>query len=232
MDRNMQSTQRALALVAIAVASFAVWGAPAAPVRAAAPAPARTPLRTLTLTDTSGQKYQTVVTVTTLQKPAATTPEVEQPAVTIYKITPGGRQKIWTAPPSVIPKVQRVSSSPMGWLPLQLIVGPLTPAPLLPEREPQVVFTVHQASADCGTTDVPVIGLGNGSPRVLATVENFCALAFTVSGKTLVLTGPGYKSTDPLCCPSMPKAVARLGYYNGAWKLVPHYFKLVVPPKG
>jgi hypothetical protein len=233
MQRSMKSTTCATrALVAILGGSLAVLSALAAPAWAATPAPSATSARTLTLTDADGQKYQAVVTIKVLQAPTASTPEVQQPALTIYKVTSSGRDKIWSAPPTVIPRVERVSKDPMGWLPLELLVGPLTPVSLLPGKGQQLAFTVHQAGADCGSSSIPVIGLGGGSPRMLVSVSNFCELGFTVAGKSLVLTGPAYKSTDPLCCPSTPKASAKLTYQNGAWKLAPHYFRLVVPPKG
>jgi hypothetical protein len=66
---------------------------------------------------------------------------------------------------------------------------------------------------------------------VLASIQNPCSLAVTVTATRLILSGPGYKSSDPLCCPSTPKAQASLSYTGDAWRLTPHWFTLTVPPK-
>ena len=133
---------------------------------AALPATAAT---TVNLTDATGTKYQAEVTHRVLQAKTATTPEIDQPAVTIYKVTSSGRSKLWTAPPTVVPTVQRVSKSPMGWLPLELTVTSLGAARLIPGAADQLVFAVHEASADCGSASVVVIGLGGGHPADVAT---------------------------------------------------------------
>jgi hypothetical protein len=195
---------------------------------AALPATATT---TVSLTDATGTKYQAEVTHRVLQAKTATTPEIDQPAVTIYKVTSSGRSKVWTAPPAVVPTVQRVSKSPMGWLPLELTVSSLGAARLIPSAGDQLVFAVHEASADCGSASVAVIGLGGGHPAAVASVQNPCSLAVAVTATRLILSGPGYKRSDPLCCPSTPKAQASLAYSDGAWRLTPHVFTLSVPPK-
>jgi hypothetical protein len=195
---------------------------------AALPATAAT---TVNLTDASGTKYQAELTRHVLQAKTATTPEIDQPAVTIYRVTSSGRTKVWTAPPTVVPTVQRVSKSPMGWLPLELTVTSLGAARLIPGAGDQLVFAVHEASADCGSASVAVIGLGGGHPADVATVQNPCSLALAVTATRLILSGPGYKRSDPLCCPSTPKAQASLAYSDGAWRLTPHVFTLTVPPK-
>jgi hypothetical protein len=186
---------------------------------------------TVDLTDATGTKYQAEVTHRVLQAKTATTPEIDQPVVTIYKVTPSGRNKVWTAPPTIVPVVERLSKSTMGWAPLQLTVTSLSAARLIPGAGQQLVFAVHEASADCGSADVAVIGLGGGRPADVALVQNPCSLAVTVTATRLILSGPGYKRSDPLCCPSTPKAQASLAYSDGAWRLSPHVFTLTVPPK-
>lgn len=196
----------------------------------AQPAPAEH--STVVLVGPGGVKYQAVLTQRTLQAKTSTTPQITQSTVAIYRVTLGGREKIWISPSSVVPKVHRVSDYPMGWQPLVLLVSSLTAASLVPGQGQQLVFSVHQSSADCGSASVHVIGLGEGSAHELASVQNFCDLTFTVSKDHLALKGPAYKSSDPLCCPSMPKAQATLSYSSGQWKLTPSYYKLAVPPKG
>lgn len=186
---------------------------------------------TVTLIGPGGGKYQAVLTQRTLQAKTSTTPEITQSTVAIYRVTLGGREKVWVAPSSVVPKVRRVSDYPMGWQPLVLLVSALTAASLVPGQGQQLVFSVHQSSADCGSASVHVIGLGVGTAHELASVQNFCDLTFTVSKDHLILKGPAYKSSDPLCCPSMPKAQATLSYSSVQWKLTPNYYKLTVPPK-
>ncbi len=213
------STRRAACYAAALSATLALGALPAAAAT------------TVDLTDATGTKYQAEVTHRVLQAKTATTPEIDQPAVTIYKVTSSGRSKLWTAPPTVVPTVQRVSKSPMGWLPLELTVTSLGAARLIPGAADQLVFAVHEASADCGSASVAVIGLGGGRPADVATVQNPCSLAVTVTATRLVLSGPGYKRSDPLCCPSTPKAQASLAYSDDAWRLSPHVFTLTVPPK-
>jgi hypothetical protein len=185
----------------------------------------------IALTAASGDRYEAVVTQRVLQAKTATTPLIVQPALTLYKRSGGSRVKVWTAPPSIIPKVTRVSNYPMGWQPLQLQVSALSAASLMAGRGQQLVVGVHESSADCGMASVHVIELANGSARLVATVENFCDLASAVAGNTLVLTGPGYGPNDALCCPSKPKAQAKLAYARGGWSLQPKSFKLTVAPQ-
>jgi hypothetical protein len=192
------------------------------------PAPAEH--STVTLIGPGGGKYQAVLTQRTLQAKTSTTPQITQSTVAIYRVTLGGREKVWIAPSSVVPKVHRVSNYPMGWQPLMLLVSSLSAASLVPGQGQQLVFSVHESSADCGTASVHVIGLGVGTAHELASVQNFCDLTFTVAKDHLVLKGPAYKSSDPLCCPSMPKAQATLSSVDGGWKLTPNYYKLSVPP--
>lgn len=205
---------------ALAVASLLTLSAPAT----ADPA--------VTFTGLAGTKYQAVVTRTVLQAATATSPLITQPSLVVYKIAAGGRQKIWTAPPSVIPLVKRISKYPLGWFPLQIEIGPMTAAALVPDAGQQLLVRVHQAGADCGAASVHVIGFTGDALRELAHVDNYCTLSFAVAGSSVVFTGPGYKPTDALCCPSTPKAQATLRYASGAWKLTPMRFKLAVVAPG
>jgi hypothetical protein len=222
MDEMSKSPRRRRALRCVFGACLLVCSTVAASAPAAASG-------SVTLTGPNGTKYQAVVTQVVLQVRTPTTPTILQPALSIYELGPHGRQKVWTAPPSVVPRLQRVSKYPMGWLPLVEVVSSLTAAPLVPDKGQQLVFAVQESAADCGSTSVHVVGLTGDSWHDIVSVQNFCALAFTISGKNVNLTGPGYKSSDPLCCPSTPKATATLSYRNGAWKIVPPIFKLTIP---
>jgi len=47
---------------------------------------------------------------------------------------------------------------------------------------------------------------------------------------TIVLHGPYYNASAPLCCPTKPNASAILRYANGRWTERPQYFKLASWP--
>ena len=112
---------RLAAFTALVVASLLTLRAPAA----------ADPM--VTFTGLAGAKYQAVVTRRVLQAATSTSPLITQPSLVVYKIGAGGRQKVWTAPASVIPIVKRISQYPMGWYPLQIEIGPMVAGSLVPD---------------------------------------------------------------------------------------------------
>jgi len=100
----------------------------------------------------------------------------------------------------------------------------------------QVVVQSHEAGADCGGAVVTVFTANSSGAVVPAvSVRNGCELKATIAhAKTpgardaIVLRGPYYNATAPLCCPTKTKAAAVLSYRNGKWAEIPNYYEIFV----
>ena len=126
------------------------------------------------------------------------------------------------------------------WFPLQTLqiggVGEFMQAAVQ-----QVIVQSHEAGADCGGATVSVLTVAKGAVVPAVSVRNGCALKATVTHShsstvrdSIVLSGPYYNSTAPMCCPTKSKAAAVLSYRNGRWTETPKYFEVFVgkfPPQ-
>lgn len=131
-------------------------------------------------------------------------------------------------------KVTRNSGSPM-WFPIQSLqiagAGEFVRAGVQ-----QLVVQSHEAGADCGGAVVTVLAANaNGSVVPAVSVRNGCALKATIAHATtpgahdaIVLSGPYYNASAPLCCPTKAKATAVLSYRNGRWSVRPNYYEMFV----
>lgn len=90
-----------------------------------------------------------------------------------------------------------------------------------------LVVQTHESSADCGGSTVTVFGLDQTQHvEPVAQAKNPCSLTGTITHTTsgidtLELSGPYYAKDAALCCPTKPKATARLHYMDGKWMLTP-----------
>jgi hypothetical protein len=128
-------------------------------------------------------------------------------------------------------KLSHTSDASM-WFPAQSgsIVGA---AQLMGSGIEQLVVVTHQTGADCGSADLTIFAYDSKKQKVVpaATVENGCELQVKIvhdakGADTLLLSGPYYNDTAPMCCPTKPKASATLSYINGTWVEKPNYYKL------
>jgi hypothetical protein len=123
------------------------------------------------------------------------------------------------------------SSDASMWFPAQSgeIIGA---AQLMQPGVEQLIVLTHQAGADCGSADLTIFAFDPKKQKVVpaATVENGCDLSVKIvhgsGGDSLLLSGPYYNETAPMCCPTKPKASATLSYVNGTWVERPKYYKL------
>jgi len=106
----------------------------------------------------------------------------------------------------------------------------------------QLIVSSHEMGADCGSATVTVLGTNaSGGVVPLVSVRNGCSLKATLAHAStpgardaIVLSGPYYNATAPMCCPTKPKAAAVLAYRNGKWTETPKYFAFYVgkfPPE-
>lgn len=116
------------------------------------------------------------------------------------------------------------------WFPHQS-VHTLATARLMNGTDEQLVVLSHQSGADCGSADLTVFGYDAAKRRIVpaVTVKNGCDLRVQVvhgaNGRdSLELSGPYYNATAPMCCPTKPKASAKLVYVNGSWMEQPNYY--------
>lgn len=127
-------------------------------------------------------------------------------------------------------KLEHTSDASM-WFPSQSgkIIGS---AQLMGPAIEQLVVLTHQAGADCGSADLTIFRYDFKKNKIVpaATVQNGCDLSVKIvhgsNGDTLLLSGPYYNESAPMCCPTKPKASATLSYANGKWVVKPNYFKL------
>ena len=95
------------------------------------------------------------------------------------------------------------------------------------------VVQIHEAAADCGSSTVAIIGLTKKyQPTIRTSVRNGCDLQASIvkygQMQAVQLTGPYYGPKAAMCCPTKPKATARLTYSGQirGWNVTPNYFKL------
>jgi hypothetical protein len=128
-------------------------------------------------------------------------------------------------------KVTQASGGAKMWFPVQTLhiagVGEFMQAGVQ-----QLVVQSHEMAADCGAAVVTVFATNsNGGVVPAVSVRNGCDLKATVAHSSsgsvrdsIVLSGPYYNATAPMCCPTKPKAAAVLSYRNGTWTETPKYF--------
>jgi hypothetical protein len=138
-------------------------------------------------------------------------------------------------------KVTQATEGVKMWYPLQSLqiagVGEFMQAGVQ-----QLVVQSHETGADCGSATVSVFAAnasGNVVPAV--SIRNGCALKATIAHSSsgtvrdsILLSGPYYNSTAPMCCPTKSKAAAVLSFRNGTWTERPKYFEFFVgklPPQ-
>jgi hypothetical protein len=152
--------------------------------------------------------------------------------ISIYAINDTTYQLKYQSPANGGPydKLTHTSDASM-WFPAQSgsIVGA---AQLMGQGVEQLIVLTHQTGADCGSADLTIFAYDYKKNKVVpaATVQNGCDLSAKIvhgsRGDTLVLSGPYYNASAPMCCPTMPKASATLSYLNGKWVEKPNYYKL------
>ena len=149
--------------------------------------------------------------------------------VSIYRLRQGAYRLNYQTPRNGGPlaRVEQANGAKM-WFPIQTvkIVGT---AGLMHRGISQLVVASHEMAADCGSAAITVFATkpgGNVGPVV--TVGNPCDLNAKIGadGASLELTGPYYKASAPLCCPTKNNATATLRYVNGKWNESPNYFKI------
>ncbi|MEO6834555.1 MAG: hypothetical protein ABI231_01420 [Candidatus Tumulicola sp.] len=118
------------------------------------------------------------------------------------------------------------------WFPVQTlqIVGN---AELMQSGVQQLVVQSHETGADCGAATVTVFATGSSGKVVPAvSLRNGCDLKATLAPAhgnvrdAIVLSGPYYNATAPMCCPTKARATAVLSYRGGKWIETPKYFAL------
>lgn len=128
-------------------------------------------------------------------------------------------------------RVTRVGSTG-GWLPaqdLKIIGAGVFEKPAIE----QLVVQSYEAAADCGMGAVTVFAYDFKTNTVhpVAIVKNYCRLSASIvrggDADAIVLSGPYYSSSAPLCCPTKASVTAALRYRNGKWVETPEYFPLV-----
>jgi hypothetical protein len=99
------------------------------------------------------------------------------------------------------------------------------------------VVQIHESAADCGSSTVAVLGVTGRSfvvgPRVRVT--NGCDLQASIvkygQMQAAQLTGPYYGPKAAMCCPTKPKATAKLTYSGSirGWSVTPNYYTIHSP---
>jgi hypothetical protein len=128
--------------------------------------------------------------------------------------------------------VKQAAGGAKMWFPLQTLRIAGTAALMQPGVQ-QLVVQSHESAADCGLSTVTIFAT-NASGKIVpaASVRNYCDLRATIAHghgsvpDTIVLSGPYYNKTAPLCCPTKPKGAAVLRYRNGTWTETPNLFPL------
>jgi hypothetical protein len=95
------------------------------------------------------------------------------------------------------------------------------------------VVQVHEAAADCGSSTVAVFGASRSmNAGVRVAVQNGCDLQASIvkygQMQAVQLAGPYYGPKAAMCCPTKPKASAKLTYSGQirGWSITPPYFKV------
>ncbi|MGA8535085.1 MAG: hypothetical protein WB615_13335 [Candidatus Tumulicola sp.] len=128
-------------------------------------------------------------------------------------------------------KVTQAAGGAKMWFPVQTLQIAGVGAFVQPGVQ-QLVVQSHEMAADCGSATVTVLATNaTGTVVPAVSVRNGCDLKATVTHSSsgtvrdaIVLSGPYYNATAPMCCPTKPKAAAVLSYRNGAWTETPKYF--------
>jgi len=95
------------------------------------------------------------------------------------------------------------------------------------------VVQIHESAADCGSSTVAVFGAGSSmKPRVRTAVQNGCGLEASIvkygQMQAVQLTGPYYGPKAAMCCPTKPKATAKLTNWGAirGWSVTPDYYRI------
>jgi hypothetical protein len=149
--------------------------------------------------------------------------------LSIYELRRGAYRLRYESPRNGGPlsHVEQANGAKM-WFPVQeaRIVGA---AQLMGSSAQQLVVRSHEMAADCGSAKVTIFASAPGGTIAPAvTVGNPCDLSAKIraDGAAVEVTGPYYKTSAPLCCPTKPNATAVLQYASGKWTVSPDYFKI------
>lgn len=154
--------------------------------------------------------------------------------LSIYSIDETTYRRKYESPANGGP-LSTVEKAPGGssmWYPLQTmqIVGS---AELVKSGVQQLVVQSHETGADCGSAIVSVFTVdAKGAVVPAVSLRNGCELTATIAHghgavrDSILLRGPYYSATAPMCCPTKPKATAVLSYRNGKWVEIPRYYAL------
>jgi hypothetical protein len=99
-------------------------------------------------------------------------------------------------------------------------------ADFLGDSHDQLVIDEYMESGDCGGTTTSVLSLDETKLRVVIRANDDCSMSSSVEGKLIILSGPYYAITAPLCCPTIEGAKATLSFQNQRWQESPAYFKV------
>ena len=95
------------------------------------------------------------------------------------------------------------------------------------------VVQVHEQAADCGSSTVAVFGANTSfKPSVHVAVQNGCQLDAKIvkygNMQAVQLIGPYYGPKAAMCCPTKPKASAKLTYSGTirGWNVTPNYYRI------
>lgn len=178
--------------------------------------------------------WHVVASRTVAGKDMGKTP-VYQWYLSFYAPAPNGLKLVYQLPNAstfLVPKVTKAHGAEMYYPMSQLeIVGT---GEFEQSGVQDVVVQSSAAAADCGLATVAVFGSKNTNgaltvePRVAIT--NACALQATIvkngALRAVQLNGPYYSAKAALCCPTKPKATAKLAYAGGKWSVSPQYFMI------
>lgn len=178
-------------------------------------------------------KWHVVSSRVLVGKQNGTTPAYQW-YVSIYAPAANGWTLAWRTPGTnqLLSKVTKANGAQL-YFPMQSvrIAGG---AELEQPAVQDAVITLHQQAADCGSSTVAIIGNPgkNFKPQVRATVENGCDLQAKIikygNMQAVQLTGPYYGPKAAMCCPTKPKATAKLTYSGQirGWSVTPKYFNV------
>ena len=154
--------------------------------------------------------------------------------LSIYQIDGDVYHLRYQSPANGLPldKVAKAKGATM-WFPLQelTIVGG---GQFAHQTIDQLVVSSHQTGADCGAATITVFGYNYKTNKVVrnVSVDNGCSLTAKIvrgtngANDSLMLSGPYYNATAPMCCPTKNNASATLKFNGTKWVESPDYYKV------
>lgn len=154
--------------------------------------------------------------------------------LSVYAPAANGWDLKWRSPgnSTLLSKVTKANGAQL-YFPMQSvkIVGG---AELEQPAVQDAVVQIHESAADCGGSTVAVLGATGRSMKVgpRVTVTNGCDLQASIvkygQMQAVQLTGPYYGPKAAMCCPTKPKASAKLTYSGSirGWSVTPNYYTI------